>query len=229
MLYDSEVLCTLPQSASQKPHADVSLGDIGDPDLQTNVMRLVVIMILTLDGDATTVVYPNTRSEKTFAEPIRTTWTAPKGHNCVLFDGRMAHNGVAFEGHEELHRLVFVFHHPDATKEQLKVIEICLGRKSLNINVESMLASRTAKEAEMLARRAETEAKMLAHRAAAAAEKHAHRAATAAETLRGGGIPRGGRGGGSTAASAMEIPQRAASGEREGGGGGRCRSAGPPH
>ena len=61
----------------------------------------------------------------------------------------MAHNGVAYEGHEELHRLIFVFHHPDATKEQLKVIEKCLKRKSLNINVKSMLASRFKEEGEM--------------------------------------------------------------------------------
>jgi hypothetical protein len=49
-------------------------------------------------------------------------------------------------------------------------------RKSLNINVDSMLARRSAEEAEMLVRRAEREAKMLARR-----EKHANRAATAAE------------------------------------------------
>ena len=153
MLYDSEIICTLPKSAAQNVHADVSLGGIEEPELQKSVMRLVVIMIVTFDGDATTEVYPNTRSETTFAEPNRPIWTAPDGHNCVLFDGRMAHNGVAYEGHEELHRLNFVFHHPDATKEQLKVIEINLSRKSLNINVQSMLASRSEEEAEMLPRR----------------------------------------------------------------------------
>ena len=153
MLYDSEIICTPPKSAVQIVHADVSLGGIEEPELQKSVMRLVVIMIVTFDGDATTEVYPNTRSETTFAEPNRPIWTAPDGHNCVLFDGRMAHNGVAYEGHEELHRLNFVFHHPDATKEQLKVIEINLSRKSLNINVQSMLASRSEEEAEMLPRR----------------------------------------------------------------------------
>ncbi len=70
------------------------------------------------------------------------------------------------------------------------MIEICLGRKSQNINVQSMLASLSEKEAEMLPRRPA-----------------------------GPEMPDGGHGGRS-AASAVKMPRRAASG---GVGDGRCR------
>ena len=153
-LYESVVLCTAPGSAAQDTHADVSLGDAGAPkwhitapELQVNLMRLAVVVMVTLDGDITTEVYPSTRSDATFTESMvdntkRDIYPVPNGDNCILFDARMAHRGVAYGGREESHRLAFVFHHPHATKEQLRVMEICLGKKSQKINVLRLLTDR---------------------------------------------------------------------------------------
>ena len=140
VLYDGEGLRTLARAGEQKAHADISPGGIKQKNLKVNLSRLSLVIIYSLDGPGTTLVYPNTRIDSTFEDERKESIRITDVNNVVLFDGRMGHKGAQNNSDNEIRRLVLVFQHPDATKEQLEVMHICLGRRSLNLSVTQLLA-----------------------------------------------------------------------------------------
>jgi hypothetical protein len=140
VLYDAENLRTLPRAGEQRAHADISPGGIKRKNLKVNLSRLSLVIIYSPDGPGTTLVYPNTRTDSTFADERKQSIRITDVNNVVMFDGRMGHKGAQNNSDNETRRLVLVFQHPDATKEQLEVMYLCLKRRSFNLSVTQLLA-----------------------------------------------------------------------------------------
>ena len=105
-------------SAEQKGHADISITGIENPNLQSvSLIRLAAVCIISTDGAGTTRVFPNTRSDATF-EDGRDSVRATESNNCVLFDGRLGHYGIENTSGSDTYRLILVFIHPKASREQ---------------------------------------------------------------------------------------------------------------
>jgi len=89
VLYRAEVLRTLPFSPAQSFHSDVA-----DVNENVSTIRLAVIVLISVDGAATTEVYPRTRvcgPSFHYRQCVRAT----QDENCVLFDASLAHQGAA--------------------------------------------------------------------------------------------------------------------------------------
>jgi hypothetical protein len=121
-LYDAEVLLVKHGSAEQKGHADISITGIENPNLKSvRLIRLAAVCIISTDGAGTTRVFPNTRSDATF-EDGRDSVRATESNNCVLFDGRLGHYGIENTSGSDTYRLILVFIHPKASREQIQMM-----------------------------------------------------------------------------------------------------------
>ena len=96
VLYSAEALKTMPNAPTQERHADISTGDIRNLELQVSTIRLVVNVLISVDGPVTTEVYPRTRADKLDCVDQRCV-RATQVDNCVLFDARLAHRGAALD------------------------------------------------------------------------------------------------------------------------------------
>ena len=63
-LAQNYLLKLMPDAPTQSRHADISTGDIDDPELQVSTIQLVVNVLISVDGPVTTEVYPSTRADK---------------------------------------------------------------------------------------------------------------------------------------------------------------------
>jgi hypothetical protein len=139
VLYGAEVLRTQPYAPTQSRHSDISTGEINDPQLQVSTIRLAVIALISIDGAATTEVYPRTRTDA-LDYIDRPVVRATQDDNCVLFDARLAHQGAANNKNETNFKLCFVFINAEASKEHLTVVNKCLKRRSMNLRVADLLS-----------------------------------------------------------------------------------------
>jgi hypothetical protein len=101
-------------------------------------IRLVVNVLISVDGPVTTEVYPRTRSDK-FDYVDRRCVRATEVDNCVLFDARLAHQGAALDSPRPNLELCLAFINADACKEHLRVVERCLKRRTMNLRVADLL------------------------------------------------------------------------------------------
>jgi len=138
VLYSAEVLKTMPNAPTQERHADISTGDIRNLELQVSTIRLVVNVLISIDGPVTTEVYPRTRSDK-FDYVDRRCVRATEVDNCVLFDARFAHQGAALDSPRPNLKLCLAVINADACKEHLRVVDRCLQRRTMNLRVADLL------------------------------------------------------------------------------------------
>jgi hypothetical protein len=134
VLYRAEVLRTLPFAPAQSFHSDIA-----DVNEDVSTIRLAVIVLISVDGVATTEVYPRTRVCGPFFH-YRHCVRATQDENCVLFDASLAHQGAANNTSEPNLRLCLVFINADASKEQQRVVSACLQSRSLDLHVDDLLS-----------------------------------------------------------------------------------------
>jgi hypothetical protein len=139
VLYSCEMLYTRPFAPAQRHHADISTRWIKDQRLQVSTIRLLVTALISVDGAATTEIYPRTRVVGTNFHN-RPCVRATHDENCVLFDASLVHQGAANNSHEPNLKLCLVFINADACKEHLTVVNKCLGGRSMGLRVADLLA-----------------------------------------------------------------------------------------
>jgi hypothetical protein len=138
-LFDIEVLETIPAAPDQDPHSDIY-----DKTGGVQLGRLVVIVIVSMDGPVTTEVVHQSRSLATWKrafdnhEPLV---RATDIDNCVLFDACLVHRGVRNPSDSSLFRLCLTFIQESATPEQLRCVERLLRRKSRGLSLHDPLRS----------------------------------------------------------------------------------------
>ena len=133
-IFSIEVLEVDKGAPKQDKHADVR-----DLDNKVHTERLAVTAIFSTGDPITTVVYPNTRSDKTWkrshessAPGIRAT----EHYNFIAFDACLAHHGESNNSGQSIFWICITFIQESASAEQLQFVERRLARRSLDLSIE---------------------------------------------------------------------------------------------
>ena len=135
-IFEIEVIRMNARARQQRRH-----GDAADIEKKVMMGRVAVTAMISTGHPITKVVYPNSRSDKTWDrsfEDDNPGIRATDKYNCIAFDSTLVHYGVENASNIDTHRLCITFIHPYANDEQRGIIERELTRKSLDLSPEEL-------------------------------------------------------------------------------------------